>query len=69
MLENGESNHSDVEFITMQETLKSWGEDKYIPAGIASDENGNCEPSFSWRRCDLCGQIAGERYEYNFIQK
>jgi len=30
-----------------------------------SDENGNCEPYFTWRRCDVCGGLAGDRYDCN----
>ena len=69
MLVNGESDHSEEELKRMDKTLEEWAKDGYTPAGMATDKNGNCEPSFSWRRCDLCGQIAGDRYEYNFIQK
>jgi hypothetical protein len=29
-----------------------------------SDENGTCEPFFSWRHCQCCGtHLAGDRYE------
>jgi len=68
-LENNESNHSEEEFTTMQETLSVWVKEKYYPAGANIDKNGNCEPFFSWSRCELCNGLAGDRYKYNFIDE
>lgn len=30
-----------------------------------NDESGNCEPFFSWQPCDVCGGLAGDRYDCN----
>ena len=29
------------------------------------DDNGNCEPYFSWSTCDCCGGLPGDRYDAN----
>jgi hypothetical protein len=47
---------------TMEKTLRSWAKRKYFPAGLTD----NTEPSFSWQKCDLCNDLAGNRYEYYF---
>ena len=68
LLVNGESDHAPEELVRMNKTLAQWADSKYVPAGMHTDENGNCEPSFSWHRCDLCNGLAGDRYQYDFFQ-
>lgn len=69
MLANGESDHSPQELEHFQKVLHEWVGKNYIPAGQVTDENGNCEPYFSWHRCDLCDGLPGNRYDFNFIDK
>lgn len=64
LLVNGESNHTEEELKNFNSVLTEWAKTGYIPAGLAD----NMEPFFSWKTCDICGQIAGIRYEYNFFQ-
>jgi hypothetical protein len=64
-LVNGESGHTDKEANKMNETLNRWFGENYEPAGM----NDDMESFFSWRRCDLCDQKAGNRYKYNFFDK
>ena len=64
LLVNNESEHSEEELNTFNKTLSDWNKTGYIPAGLAD----NMEPFFSWSSCDVCNQIAGMRYEYNFFQ-
>ena len=65
MLANGESNHTPEELARMESTLAKWAKENYEPAGLIED----CEPSFSWNKCDLCNGLAGDRFEYNFFDK
>ncbi len=64
-LVNDEGDHSEQELATMQNSLNEWAITGYYPAGMVE----NTEPSFSWRKCDLCNQLPGDRYEYYFKQK
>lgn len=63
LLVNGESDHSESELKQFNETLKQWELTGYIPAGTTE-----LESFFSHNSCDICNQIAGTRYEYNFFQ-
>ena len=65
LLVNGESEHSEQELKTFNDTLSKWAESKYIPAGMSDND----ESFFSYSKCDLCNQMAGDRHEYNFFQK
>ena len=65
LLVNGESEHSEKELEAHNKTLTDWAKLKYFPAGLSD----NTERFFSWSDCDVCGQIAGDRYEYNFIHE
>jgi hypothetical protein len=49
----------------MDKTLNLWAKDNYFPFGLTN----NTEPFFSWSKCELCNQLAGDRYEYYFISK
>jgi len=62
-LVNDEGDHTDEELAEMKETLHDWLEQDYTPAGLTDDT----EPSFSWRKCILCGSAAGDRYSYHFL--
>ena len=64
LLVNGESEHSEKELITFHSTLENWSKTGYTPAGLSNNQ----ESFFSWKCCDVCGQIAGDRHEYNFFQ-
>ena len=65
LLVNNESNHTETELKSFHSTLENWAKQKYVPAGLSD----NMEPFFSWKCCDVCGQIAGNRYEYNFFDQ
>ena len=65
LLVNGESNHSEEELKQFNQTLTEWSKLKYVPAGLSDNE----ESFFSWSKCDICNQIAGDRHEYNFFQQ
>jgi DNA-directed RNA polymerase subunit RPC12/RpoP len=63
-LVNGEPREDITYSIRMSKTLIKWGAQDYIPAGLSEGEDRS--PAFSWKRCPLCGDLAGERYEYLF---
>lgn len=65
LLVNGESDHTEKELNTFNKTLLGWSKLNYFPAGLSDNEEGY----FSHRNCDICGQIAGQRNDYNFFQK
>lgn len=65
LLVNGESNHTEKELTEINNTLDLWAKDKYYPIGMAD----TLTPYFSWSKCELCNGLAGDRYEYNFIDK
>jgi hypothetical protein len=64
LLVNGESDHSEEELTQFNHTLELWAKTGYIPAGLSD----NSEPFFSHNNCDICNQMPGNRYEYNFFQ-
>lgn len=60
-----ESNHTTEEMCAKGETLEQWAQENYHPAGLSDNQ----DPFFSQRKCDLCGALPGNRYEYNFVDK
>ena len=61
-LVNNEHRSDSVEEAKMIETLSEWNKECYGPLGLDED----CEPFFSPCKCDLCNQIAGDRFKYVF---
>lgn len=59
---NNEHRSDSVEEMKMLETLSEWNKEYYSPLGLDDD----CEPFFSHCKCDLCDQIAGDRFKYVF---
>lgn len=62
---NGDNERDIAELNEMNKTIEQWSKEKYFPLGLTE----NTEPFFSHSKCDLCDQLAGQRYEYYFIDK
>ena len=60
---NAEPRESQGHSDRMNKTLALWAKDNVVPGGLTE----NCEKEFSWKHCPLCGELPGDRYEYNFI--
>jgi hypothetical protein len=56
-----------AEYLAYEKAVQSFFEREGVNnLSFVSEEEGLCEPFFSWRRCDCCGtHLGGDRYHCN----
>lgn len=54
------------EYAEYEATVEEFFSHGLANLSVVSDDNGNCEPFFSWSHCDCCGtHLGGDRYNCN----